>query len=55
MFEPLMIQLFLGLYFIGVGLPSATSSARNSFSAYAQVIFGLVLTGLAILHIALVK
>lgn len=60
MFDALLIQYFLGLYFIGVGLPSAVSPApaapaRKPFSDFAQLVFGLVLTGISIAHIVLVK
>lgn len=57
--DALTVQLFVGLYAIVVGLPSATAEtvapARKPLSSYAQVVFGVVLVVITFFHVALVK
>ena len=58
MFDAILIQFLWGLYFVGVGLPSATAPnptppSRKPLSSYVQVIFGVALVVLSALKVSL--
>ena len=50
----LIVELLIGLYFIGLGLPGFASNPRSRALVF-QVVFGVILTFLAIFHIDLIS